>query len=807
MPLLSDTVRPNGATFPIAIAEEVQGGLHSVANRAAMLATHASRQEVGMQFNVRDESRRYWKTGAAEYRCLDPVGLHNQPRAEWYGGVPDGVIDGDGHVTGTDNRAAINQCLAVHGACYLEAGVYALSHFVSCTAPAALLQGCGRDRTTLALLDNAAIDHNDLLAWGAFRPDCIYVGSGSTAVTIRGIHFYNNGAHRMVSNKTGLHQAGSQPISITGTGQLVEGCRFSGIGAASGSTGGYRTPGLPEVFCVNLIHEPTSTPAHADDWVYVPGAKVRDCEFVGPLAPQLDPDDFPATVSGTPEVTFVLLAGLAVTWQYGTGSVDLASTALTSPTAFFESWMAGKTATIGSLSGTPELVTIASVTSPTAAVLAAPAAAAWSGAMLRVHKRPRILYQDAEVSGCTWKNLRMWRTSATDKQLRTLHLITLADVANGVVTENLGINCDACFYYQDAWVAMGLSIFRNTLKQVTHGLGMGFAGYAWGPMAGSGRWDQVQVYENTFTHGGRMMERLYLQFADKAGTDEAYRLYNVVPRFANGLTIQTSNTEAEIAAFMDPGSATIRPQLVAVDHFSILDNDWQSYDDLYTDGIFYTDAFHSIYSLTRLNVVDNVLDHYYWLADQSRMAQVENSSLLRAYILGPQYRVGNNYRANGAPVPLYGVRDAVYQWTQSNSSPTGFTSAILGTLDWATLGATYAPVVPDTNGHVWYADSDHAGSSILLRAERVTWQGDASAALKFVFPRPYPASNDAVPLGYALVGQVFEFTNRGAASVDLYWNDAGTPGFLRTVPVNETVRLVVRAGGYAWTAVTPDAAG
>jgi hypothetical protein len=799
MPTITGPIVPSSALFAAVDDAYVKGGFRVVDTVATMNAIPAPRRKAGMRVHVQATGNLYKLGGdLTTWQIISED--DSPPKCEWFGGVSDGAIDANtGSVTGTDNRAAIQACLDEYGECNLGDGIYALSGYVSSTDPEAKLVGNGKSRTTLALLDDAAIAHADLFPWGTFYPDTIYAGSQSTGQTIQGIHFYGNGFNRRVADKAGYDQPGSRLISITGYGQKVIDCKFSGMAAHSGSTAGARTPGLPEAFVVVLTHPP-GVGGWSDEWVYETGAIVDDCEFVGPLAPQTDPDDFATTGTATPEITFILIGGMSVTWNYGTGSVALGGTTLTTTSNYFESWMAGKRVYIGG-----ERLEIASVDSATQATLAAPAAAAHTGETVQVLRRTRILQQSPRVSNCKFENLKIWRTSDTDKQLRALHLITMADHYGATVENNTVVACDSVFYYQDAWVAWNFICRNNVLLDSLYGFGMGFASYALTTTAGCGWWYNFTVSNNLFRHGNRAMARMYSTFSDKAGN--TFRMSDNMGYFANGLTIVDSNTAEEFADFFQPATTTSREQVRCVDTFIVSNNDIQVVDDLYLQGVWYLSAYSSNTALTYASITDNIVDHWTWNDISNQFGQVTNDGIIRAAAYGSQYRIGFNQRATGDAVPLYSVSGSLEVWPQVTLTPTGFTNDIDAVLTWSTLSAAFAALVPDGSGFVWYGNNDKAGAGINLRYEYIEWAGDNTYPLKLVLPKP--VTTTGLGVGEIMAGTALTFCNKSSTgtNVELHWNKAGTPTLIRTVAVNEVVELMATATGYRWNAFTPDASG
>lgn len=789
---LLDTYATHDATYG-------RGGYHSVGTSIERDAIPADRRLAGMQVYVRDDRQFY--TLGDDLTTWQIVGLDDPlPKPEWFGGVADGAIDPvTGSVTGTDNRTAIQACLDAFGECNLSEGTYALSNYVYSTLPNAKLTGKGKNLTTLALLDNAAIAHATMFGWGTYHPDTIYAGSESTAQLIQGIHFYANGFNRRIADKAGYTQPGSRLISITGYGQKVLDCKFSGISAHSGSTAGARTPGLPEAFVVALLHPP-GVGDWSDEWVYEPGAVVEDCEFSGPIAPQTDTDDFAATGTAGPEITFVLIGGMSVTWSYGFGTVALGSSTLTTSGAYFEAWMVGKKVYLGG-----ERLEIASVDSPTQATLVAPSAVGHVAALTQVLRRTRILQQNPRVANCKFENLKIWRNSDSDKQLRALHLITMSDHYGGVVEDNLVLACDARFYYQDAWVAWNFICRDNVLLDCLYGFGMGFASYALTTTAGSGWWYNFTVSNNMFRHGNQALARMFATFSDKAGT--TFRMSDNMGYFANGLTITDSNTAEEFEDFFQPATSTSREQVRCVDTFIVLNNDIQVVDDLYLTGVWFLSAFSSNTALTFASISDNVFDAWVWSAPLQRFNQVTNDGILRTLTYGPQYRIGFNSRSTGEALPIYATNGEVEVWPQVTLTPTGYTNDVDAVLTWDSVSAAFTALTPDGSGFVWYANGEKEDAGINLRYEYIEWAGDNTYPLKLVLPEP--VTTTGIAAGEIASGTTLTFCNKSSTgtSVELYWNKAGTPTLIRTVPVNELVDLTATSAGYRWNAFTPDASG
>lgn len=725
----------------------------------------------------------------------------NLPRPEWYGGTADGAIDAEGNVTGTDNRDAIQDCLDKHGACYLGDGIYAISYYVSTTNATAALVGRGMDKTTIALLNNTNLVHSTMYGWGTYHPDAIFVGSGSTGVLVEGITFDLNGDHRRVGDKAGYHQPGSAALSLIGHGQVVRNCRFKRFNAFSGSTGGARTPGLPEAFMIYLAMDPTAygRPELAD-WAYVDGAKVTGCEFLGPIPAQTDPDDF-ADVA-TPELTVVCIAGQGSGWEYGTASGTAGATNITT-SAFSTAWMEDHVATFGDPWGAYERVKIAAVLNATNIVIETPITNSWTNAVFRVLKRTRTLMRNPEVSGCTFKDLKIYRVSDSNKFLRAIHLITPADTAGGIVVDNQVMECDAAFLYLDAWICHDLMVRNNRIQNGLYGIGLGFGSYALSAKAGSGWWRNIFILQNQFQHGGGAMARMYYLYADKIGSN--YRMSTRMGSFANGCTIDSQYSDQEWEDYHQPATATVREQTRCVENLFVTGNNFQVVDDYYS-FVWYQSVWNSVSSLSYANLTDNIFDSWIWVEENAQLQQQVNEGVLGVYQYGPQYRVGYNQRSTGELLPVYSQTGTTEVWPALYSTPNGFTRDVVTRLDWNTVGAAFGTVAP-TNGYTYYASTEYGNASINQRYADIEWVGAAEPDLNLVFPTPEDSGFGVSP-NSVRPGTRLSFLNHGAEAVDLYWNKAGTPTLIKSgVSTNELVLMTVDSDGYRWESITPASTG
>lgn len=213
------------------------------------------------------------RMGAGDFGTIWGAGI--QPRIEWYGGVADMQIDAEGHITGTDNTAAMRACLLAHGKCFFKGGArYALSFGPYLNTISPIYNGSvqafiGSDSDTMAeigFLDGTLAPYNDAapgqiaLPWwtaGTWSSDYLFVctGQNSRGIVTRGIKWYPNQKWRPCKYATTTRtfiRLGTVYCYFYGQAHVLDNLEIVSPGVHRGNA-----PGMPEtfvVFCTRWPH-------------------------------------------------------------------------------------------------------------------------------------------------------------------------------------------------------------------------------------------------------------------------------------------------------------------------------------------------------------------------------------------------------------------------------------------------------------------------------------------------------------------------------------------------------------------------
>lgn len=708
-------------------------------------------------------------TGAGRFVRLLLGG--QRPCPEMFGGAADSTIGADTHVTaGTDNALPIERCMAAYGTCELGEGTYGISRFLSFTNPAFQFSGQGHQRSHLALFDNGSIAHASLFAWGTFFPDAMVTSMTAAGAEIRNLHFYNNGFNRRVADRPGYLQPMSKPIALVGYDQRVHGCRFNGLSAASGSTGGVRTPGLPEAHCVSCSLLPVATAwDYSADWVLYEGPKIIDNIWEGPLAPQTDPLDFPplGAPSMSPEITCLLVNGFDRGEITGLASVSSGSTALTSATPLFESWMAGQWFILGT-----ERLVLLSVTSPTAATLVAPATVAHNSEFFQITKYVRRMYSQPEIRGNCFRDLKIWRTSDTDKQLRAIHGVTIGGSTNARVVDNQFERIDGAAFYVDNGTLLFGSISGNRMERCYSGIVLIYQSYAFQP-GGAGAWAfGLVIRDNVGRHGLEAVERLDAVYLDAAGTAVKVTVYS--ENVTNLIKVYNDVSDLVSADMMHPATPSTRKQTAVVENVTVSGNDFQAFGNFFGFGCLYFSNYRSEGSFHNCSIENNILGAWHWVESSQTWLGSDYREALVGYGVVLGMAVSQNYNPRGATLPVYLTSSQCYYYPPTGTDmPFGYTQDYTLSLDWNTPSGnlTNAPVVPD-NGGLIYLGMESGGadnnSSLPYRFSKVTLLFGATWPPKIVLPKTTAADYGPIGPNDIYNGTAIDLQNFGAGPVDFY---------------------------------------
>ena len=401
--------------------------------------------------------------------------LSSFPSPESFGATADAVQDPvTGVWTGTDNTAAITACLIAKQFCYLKPNsTYGIRGFIT-IGKGEILDGQG---SKLVHLDDTNMDGghpsatNGLNPWtsGAFSGDVMVrtrTDTNSCFPTIRNVNFDCNGGwyHRRVATGAGSatddggYTPATQAIWLLGNGQTVMENTFTNVACYSGiltqtwidevtglTNTGPRLASVPEsfgpIYCA-IAPSLSYWNAGYTDYCYQPGPTIINNKIYGPVVPQYGTNEFmpPAVLPGPfrAELSLIAAVGYART-VYVTGTTN-------------------------------QLV------------------------------YPYQMYDGVQINGNTFKNLNLYRTSDTNKQLAPIHCITPAFCRNWQVNFNTVEDSFGDVFYADNTALWdGEIAYNRNVGNCFQGFNILAAAYTSGKnRSGTGAWYRdLNVHDNS----------------------------------------------------------------------------------------------------------------------------------------------------------------------------------------------------------------------------------------------------------------------------------------------------------------------
>lgn len=438
------------------------------------------------------------------------------PRIEWYGGVADMDIDGDLHITGTDNTDALIACLTAHGQCHLQPGkAYAFRRGVDIAQIPQIASGewqmlvtggDGAQKADVGFLDGVlapstgATGTEIALPWwtsGTWSADYLFLGKNPSikAPTIKGIRFYPNQKYRTTKfTDAGTYvRLGTVFCYLYGTEQVVEDFEIIRPGVNRGSAAS-----MPETFVVGCTRNPSI--AVSGEWGTTIGAFtfpiVGQTFTIDVISPFFDVDEvvylqglgFAKAVTITPDdgyssVEFEVVEYGVSEGHYSRGP-DTISVTLDTPIirpGFGSDWTTheGPKYRRGSFIGPVEPAPGDTNRGPELTLL-----------LVDCPGYRRHLYRNTVVEDIHFENLLNSSTFS-----RAIHGSTIANTIGTKISNITAANYSGCLWYLDAWIALDMEVSGMRGSEVQAGIRANMGAYGFvGSEVPSGRADYLSPF-------------------------------------------------------------------------------------------------------------------------------------------------------------------------------------------------------------------------------------------------------------------------------------------------------------------------